>query len=348
MSTDDELRRSMAAHADGPVDVGSLLSRSTSRGRVLRRRRRLAVASAVVAVLGAGVGGSVLVWSPSGQSGQVVGQAGVDGQRLAAVPMPPAVPGKPTVLEDPGVLGSDPTLLHLAVEVEPSALAALQPESSVGGPAPATGWASSAGSEYLSLGDPIAVDFWAGPRALEQTSGFTRKGAVTVNGKPAELYVAAMQQLVVWQPVPGVWVAARGINGTTEEALVAAAAGLRFDRVSSCAVRFAAPVPPPAAALSRCDTNVTDEGTASGGRLVYGRADGSILDIRDRGGEPSRETPNADVAGHPANWRTGDVQGVRGDILTVDLPGGRNVLVLVTGSFTRDEAEAFVAGLTWS
>ncbi|AVT39258.1 hypothetical protein C6W10_25645 [Plantactinospora sp. BB1] len=345
---DDELRRSMTVQADGLVDVGSLLSRSTSRGRVLRRYRRLAVASAVLAVLGVGVGGSVLAWPTSGQPGEIVGGTGVDGQGLAGVPMPPSVAGRPTVLEDPGVLGSDPTLLHLSVEVEPAVLAALQPESSVGGPAPATGWASTAGSEYLSLGSPIAVDFWAGPWALEQKRGFTRQGGVTVNGKPAEVYVAARQRLIVWEPVPGVSVAARGINGTTEEVLAAVAAGLRFDRVSSCAVRFASPAPPPAAALSRCDTNVTDEGVASGGRLVYRRADGSTLDTRDRGGEPSRETPNAEVAGHPANWRTGDVQGVSGDILTVDLPGGRNVLVLITGSFTREEVEAFVAGLTWS
>ncbi|MDW5330268.1 hypothetical protein [Plantactinospora sp. KLBMP9567] len=288
----------------------------------------------------------MVLWSTSGRPGQGVGPAGIDGQDAAGMPMPPPVPGRPTVLDDPGVLGSDPTLLHLSVEAMPPGLA-LQTASPANDPASTAAWASLAGSEYLSLGSPIAVDFWAGPRALEQKRGFTKQGEVTVNGKPAESYVATWQRLIVWQPVAGVWVAARGINGTTEEALIAAASMLRFDRVSSCAVRFAAAAAPPTAALSRCDTNVTDEGIASGGRLVYSRADGSVLDIRDRGGEPSGETPNASVAGHPAHWQTGDVQGVEGDILTVDIPGGRNVLILVTGSFTRAEAEAFVAGLTW-
>ncbi|MBE1490711.1 hypothetical protein [Plantactinospora soyae] len=347
MNIEDELRQSMAIQAEGLVDVAPLLTGATSRGVTLRRRRRAAVTLVVVAVLGVGVGGPVAVWATSAGTGQGIDQAGTDGQGPAAVPMPPSVPGRPTVQDDPSVLGSDPTLLHLSVEGPPPGLPTIQTESPTGNPSLPAGWASMLGSEYLRLGSPVAVDFWAGAMALEQTRGYTRQGEVTVNDKPAQYHVHAVQQLILWQPVTGVWVAARGINGTSKEALIAAASSLRFDRVSSCAVRFATAAAPPTAVLSRCDTNMTAEGLATGGRLVYSRADGSLLDIRDRGADPAGEVPNATVAGHPAHWRTGDVQGVKGDILTVDIPGGRNVFVLLTGSFTRAEAEAFVAGLTW-
>jgi hypothetical protein len=348
MKMDEELRRSMAVQADGPVDVGSLLSGSTSQGRTLRRRHRVAVAVAVTAVLGVGIGVPVAVWPTSTPRGGVAGPpAGFEEQGPDVIPMPPSAPGRPTVLEDPAVLGSDPTLLHLSFAGLPPGSAADGTEPPTDGSALTTRWGSMAGSEYLSLGSPMAVDFFVGPLALEQKQGRTRQGATTVNGKPAETYVAAGQQLVLWQPVTGVWAAARAVNDTTGDELLAAASKLRFDRVGFCAVRFSPAAAPPRAALSRCDMALTEQGLVSGGRLVYGRADGSILEIRDNGTLPSGETPNATVAGRPAHWGTGDLQGVKGDLLSVDSPGDRNVVLLVTGSFTRAEAETFLSGLTW-
>jgi hypothetical protein len=348
MSVEDRLSATLTAHAEGEVNTSSLLTGSVAKGKTLRLRHNGAIALAAAAVLGIAVIIPVALWPE--RSAQTPGA--VPSQVSAtSVPMPPVVEGGQTVLQNPAVLGSDPNLLHMSVDALPP-----RGDAPTGGPygdgSPSTSWASFAGSEYLALQGPIAVDFYAGQWAVEQTEGLTATRDLTINGKAAKLYAStsggsSVTRLVLWQPVPGVQVAARGINGTTEDVLIAAAEGLRFDRVGRCAVSFAVTSQPSGAQLYRCDTGFTPSGISANSRQVYHKADGSIMDIRDRGNSPSGQTPNATVAGHPGHWAHGDAQGVSGDMLTVNDLDGHDVSVLINGSFTHQEAEQVVTGLRW-
>ncbi|GIG60762.1 hypothetical protein Lfu02_51340 [Longispora fulva] len=359
MNFEDQITDTLTAHAEGEVDTGALLTRSTARGRTLRRRRHGGIALAAVAVLGVGVAVPVALWPdgrPAAPHGTFAAPSAAPSTWTLVGVQPPGLPeatGVPNAATDPGVLGSDAGLLHLSFDPVPLAAgrAAQVSEAS---------WASRAGYEAVTVG-PLDVSFSAGATAAQQELGerFTPVGEITVHGRPATLLKgtgdAAARYAVRWEPAPGVPVVGVSNNQATKEDLLAAAEALRVDRVLRCAPRFGSTGLPAGARLTGCYINSDARGATPGGQLTYTGAGGSILQIRDnetiplaQNGDLNGASPNTTVAGHPAYWRDGGQQGLSGQILTVTDWNGRQVSVLVTGSYGRADAERAMAAMTWS
>ncbi|MEV6525345.1 hypothetical protein AB0M43_25660 [Longispora sp. NPDC051575] len=359
MKIEERLAETLAAHAGGDVDTAALLARSTARGRSVRRRRHAGIALAAVAVLGVAVAVPVALWparpAPTVPIAvPVTPSPSVSPSPTAlAVPNLPPVTGQRTLAESPAVLGSDPALVHLAMDPLPLGLpvARSSGESTV-----TTRWASFPGNEYLSIGGTVGVHVYAGPWSADKLDKMTFVRDVVVAGKPGKLYERGDEggyiqayTSVSWEAMPGVPMVVEGVNGAPEATLLAVAGKLRYDRVGQCLNTMRVTAVPPGATLYRCDSTVLETGELYNDRRVYHGPAGATFEVHGGGpkfGPNPGETPNTTVAGQPAFWDEG-TKGVRYHALRVPDWDGHGVSVIVTGSYGRAEAELVLTGLRW-
>jgi hypothetical protein len=228
------------AEADYPVDPAPLLHDAREQGQRIRARRRL-----VTAVVAAGSVTAVVL------TGAALGRPST--ARPATVrpttSHPPAGPvadvlpraiGTPGAATDPGLVGSDPWVLHLSVD----ALAGRQLDGT---------WRSTRTYELASgiwNGATVTVAIARDPDALPTLGNGLEKvsvsapAAVTVAGRPGTMVKATPRwapkadYTLDWQPVPGLWARVEAERSTPDQALRAAAA-VRFDQATRCAQPFA-------------------------------------------------------------------------------------------------------------
>ncbi|MGY0233551.1 hypothetical protein [Longispora urticae] len=359
MSIEEKLAETLAVRAEGEVDTGALLTRSTARGRALRLRRRAGIALAAVAVLGVAVAVPVAVWPSERPRGQfaVPGTTAASPPAILNVLQPPLLPAAPgpSAADDPAVVGSDANLLHLTFD--PVLLA---PGRS--GVAAVASWASRTGIENVFL-ESLDVNFKAGAAAEQEDLGsnLTPVRDVAVRGRPGKLYSGPgsgggrVRFALRWEPAPGVVVVGTNRNDATDADLLAAAQALRVDRVTRCASTFGTTGLPAGIRLTGCYINSDSRGPTPTGQLTYTGADGSVLQIRDNDGVPAGqngtqgdEAPNTTAASRPAYWGPGGQQGTEGSVLIVPDWNGRKVSILVNGSYGRADADRAMAAMTWS
>lgn len=223
MTTDFETRLGQTFRDRAPVeaiDTADLLGRAQTRGRRLARRRRImnasAVAGALAVVLGVSVAVAPMLFGTTGQ--ETPGNSAAPGASPAVIaPSPDAVPMLPSMTADdlttakgrPGVVGSDPTLLHFTVKDAGTSFAAIQ-------------WSSRQGLEIMQFTGDDDRESWVtlsrtksvlDAEIKERTGVYWNSGTTdTVRVGPivGELRTIPTEggntsYLLEWQPANGVW-----------------------------------------------------------------------------------------------------------------------------------------------
>ncbi|MEO3743503.1 hypothetical protein [Plantactinospora sp. B5E13] len=245
------LARSLAERVGGPVDTADLAASALRRGRLQRRRRRTLVgAGAAVALAVAGL--AVLEPAASDRVAGVPPPAAPHTPAPPSVgrraPTPPVAVGVPGAADAPRLVGTDPGVLHFAVD-----------GFTVG--AQSVTWAVESGSERVAVTagaryTEVALARAVGPLDLlvqrqdvEPTAAWSEPelSAATVGGLPATLHVQRSDRAEAfhlrWKAAPGVWAQVSGHGGWGR----AAEAGSIANRVRlDTATRCSAPVRLPA------------------------------------------------------------------------------------------------------
>lgn len=280
---DQRLAATLRDHAGGDADPAPLVELARRRGHRLRLRRRLAV-SAGAAATGLVLTGAVLAIPTDRSTDPTVVVP-------AAQPTLPAAPERPGALADPGIVGSDPGVLHFfADDLVDDAEYVL--------------WRAGRGVESVEFqGRRARARFVLTPSAatldeIGQTlwsSGHPQPPAeVRIAGRPGTAWVdpgpssEADLWFVRWQPVAGLW-AQLDISAPTRDAAVAAAGRVRFDAGQRCVVPFRLASLSPGERLLQCSVRLGRTGPDAveagpggfvEGSLVVGDDSGRWLTVR--------------------------------------------------------------------
>ena len=207
---------------------------------------------------------------------------------LARLPSPAGVPG---AIADPGLVATDPRVIHFDVNALASAAWRVTWSS--------TGSYESADVErddfqaYAAVARvrtavPPANSFsarekgrgggqttWSTPSAVD-IGGVT--GTYTVGtphlraGRPGRADIRIWS--LIWQPTPGLWAVVE-VQTTSLEHALAAAGLVRFDRATRCALPFRIGSPPPGAGMLSCSVSLAD-GRATGAGAAGGFAEAEL------------------------------------------------------------------------
>jgi hypothetical protein len=305
------LERSLALalreHAEGDVHIAELIGGARRLGRRYRRRRRaLGLGSGAVLALVASVGAGAVVparWPRLNGPGVPGARAALSAPAslsptpfpspasMSGLSRPPVLGGVRPAAVDPGVVGSDPMLLHFDLDaaVVPAPLLVAQ-------------WDSLGGLERLvfQAAGPVGAGQVQVSRWASQLDPLGRKGTPVRVGK-AEGTLTGNQ--LRWQPVPGVWAQVEVSGDKT--AIIRFAQGVVFDRVLRCAVPFRLTWVPAGARVRSCAVIFAADGAH--GRITIGMPGAAPRPRprRRRPGWPARS------AGIRRTWRSTRVTAAR-------------------------------------
>lgn len=290
---EERLTRVLHDRADGDVDAAALAAGATARGRTRRARRGIALAGAAsLAAL------AVVAVAPS--IVPVGGSGGGGGEYVE--PLTAADPEVPGAAERPDLIGTDPNMLHFAVD------------PAVGQP---VNWASAQGREtvQIKLEDrctkcdvrlvtiDVARDVKAFDRVLYDYAMAGRPQAwtdTTVDGRPAKVGTVANVRVLRWSPAKGVWIDVSGVDETTDD-LRGVAERLWLDEARRCSVPFQLTALPAGARVSGCEVNLLSfPTTVSGSVLVTSRSRTMQIHAEYVRGRSGGKPPNYQVAGRDA------------------------------------------------
>jgi hypothetical protein len=249
------------AETGSAIDPALLLESASVQGRRLRRRRRMwAIAGSA---LGATAAIAVAVTALPGMPGRPVLQPDAAPHSSAAAPQPsasapgqgfgmPPATGLPGALARPDLVGTDPMVLHFSID-------------DLIGDATSATWSSAKDLENAQFFAPPSTSFMVSVARRQKDLGDSRAGSapetVAVNGAPGTLATAKagkkQQWMVTWQPVAGVWARA-SVSGTSRDAALRMAEGVRFDRATRCAVPFRLATIPAGMAVRQCSVQLTN------------------------------------------------------------------------------------------
>jgi hypothetical protein len=283
MMTDIEERLTRVLHdrAGGDVHAGALAAAATARGRRRLVRRRIGLAGvASLAVL------AVAVAVPSLVPGLGQGRGGY-GVHIASAPEAPGAAARPDLV------GTDPNVLHFAVDPE------------VGAPVL---WASHAGRETIQLMregrlvtidmardvdefDKVRYDSVMGERPKQWTD-------TTVDGRPAKVGTAAGGRVVRWSPAKDVWIDVSGYGESTDS-LRGVAEGVWLDEAVRCSVPFQLTALPRGARVTGCEVNARGYPRSFSGSVLV-TSGNRTMEIHAEPGLPSQHKPNYEVGGREA------------------------------------------------
>ncbi|HEX5996081.1 MAG TPA: hypothetical protein VFY84_13155 [Jiangellales bacterium] len=255
---EERLAHVLHDRAAGDVDAAALAAVATARGRrrLIRRRIGLAGAAALTVL-------AVAAAVPSLVPG--VGQG--RGEYVAQIASAPEAPG---AAARPDLVGTDPNVLHFAVDPE------------VGTPVL---WASLAGRETIQLmrdGRLVTVDMARDVVAFDKVlyDGVMAERPetwtdTTVDGRPAKVGTAANGRVVRWSPANGVWIDVSGYDETTDD-LRAVAEGLWLDEALRCSVPFQLTTLPTGARVSGCEVNARGYPQSFSGSVLVSSSGGTM------------------------------------------------------------------------
>lgn len=366
--TDDLLRDAMRRIAGEVGPAHGLAARAVARGRRMRLHRRVgALLAAVVAVVAVGTpyvllrpGTPVAILSPSvGPTGSASPSHYPRSTGPTSLPEAPGVPG---AADRPDLVGTDPGVLHMDIQLSifPNVVSST--------------WQSEPGAESIqvtfdqhglqgrALGVTIARDEHEAARSAPQQRSELRE-EITVHGRPATLerYPQADSDspstwVLRWQPVDGLWAVLDALDAT-DATLRLAAETLRLDRAQHCAQPLVATVVPAGARWSACHVSFLGSGRGDGvgawrvsGFTVTNSGGGTLSlqlglapppDMRKLT-EPFQ--PNRTVGQYPAMWL--DAPHGIGELRIDDYAGEFDLDVIVQQpGLTEADALAVAGGL---
>jgi len=292
--TDSAIREAIHDLTDGVRLKPDAVSTAIASGHRIRSRRMLRttlLASAAVVSLAIGVPYAI----------------SLPADEHVAQPPPtlPDAPGVPGAAQRPDLVGADAGVLHFDVDL--SGVPAVNK----------TSWQTTPQGEWLFVytkggdsGDSPAYSVQI-PRlggSVRSVAGSDDRPA-SVHGRPATLRslgptseLDRLTSQLVWQPADGLTVAVNSSN-PSEEALIAFAEAIRFDRAQRCAQPVLATHLPAGAKLERCSIEL--DGIATWARTSsftiaapapYGEIQVSFAE------QPLGPTPDRTVGGRPAMW----------------------------------------------
>lgn len=329
---------SLRARADDCVDTGALLAEATSRGRTIRRRRRVwTIATSVAATVAVVVAvAAVPLWRSSGDR-PVAGPppAGPPPVASSSPFEPPVAAGVAGAASRPDLVGTDPGAIHFGLRID----AGIEPTF--------VNWYAEEGYESVHVqtdaGD-LTFDL-ARDRALLDAIGLEAKGArldhrrdrgpsppgpsngngepgpeqaVTVAGRAGTIREVRLGDkekqtrfwLLRWQPRDGLW--SQVVAGDRTNALVLASA-VRLDQARRCVVPFRLASAPSGTRLTGCTISLSagwsGERARPSARLTFRMGALGYLGVHADPPVPA-DTPaekfptNRTVAGHPAAWQS--------------------------------------------
>ncbi|HEX7744927.1 MAG TPA: hypothetical protein VF462_06670 [Micromonosporaceae bacterium] len=279
---EERLARVLHDRADGDVHADALAAAATRRGRRRLLRRRIGVAPGLVVLAVVGIAAA----EPSLVPGLGQGREDYVAQ-LASAPEAPGVAARPELV------GTDPNVLHFAVDPEAGAPVL---------------WASVEGRETIQLmrnARLVTVDM---ARDVDAFDTVLYDGVMserprtwtdtTVDGRPAKVGTVANGRVLRWSPARGVWIDVSGYDETTD-GLRAVAEGLWLDEALRCSVPFQLTALPSGARVTGCEVNVRGYPTSFSGSVLVKSA-GGTMQIHAEYGLPGQKVPNYKVAGRDA------------------------------------------------
>ncbi|PWU44791.1 hypothetical protein DLJ46_24210 [Micromonospora globispora] len=294
---DQRIASVLRERAEGEIDSHRLLHRSRALGhrRQLRRRAAAGTALALVGVLGfVGVAGTDL----GGLSGRLPWTAA--SPTVVAAPVPPRADGVPGAAQRPELVGTDPTVLHLAVD--PAAARYL-------------GWGVNVmGVESVRLdtrdGRAVTVELARSPELFQglRVEGLdvnVREAARpvfdgSVRSVPGDLTTGGL--MTWWQPAPGLYARA-AVLGQDRAVLARAVAAVRFDQARRCAAPVRLTSLPEGVRLGGCSVDVTSFPATVNVDLMLYRGSTGTMSVRYRYANQIaglRSDSNRTVGGRPA------------------------------------------------
>ncbi|WP_433219499.1 hypothetical protein ACQP00_15375 [Dactylosporangium sp. CS-047395] len=317
---DELVRTSLAGAADDDVHVEKLLASARAGGLRRRRRRALGQAAAVVlTVVAVAVGTATVLRPPPEEPNPATG---------STLPTGRIVPGAPSPLDDPGVLGAAP-LVHLTLTASPFTAATVRYLTDSDRLVATGTVATPPASESMTLesadGDVLYVGVGSEPPDDRLPTRQTGKSTqVRIGGREGTLFqydqappdikgsrTKGIRSVLTW-PVSDTLTARINTSLDDRAKILAAANGLRFDRVHSCGPAFRLPWSPPNLQPIRCELEFKgNQVSRTYLRLSSGTVDEALDVSMDNAAIPSTqpsglpELATANINGR-ATWLTAD------------------------------------------
>jgi hypothetical protein len=280
---EERLAHVLHDRAAGDVDAAALAAVAAARGRrrLMRRRVGLVGAAALTVLAVAAAVPSLVPGLGQGRGEYVV--------QIASAPEAPGAAARPDLV------GTDPNVLHFAVDPE------------VGAPVL---WASIAGRETIQLmrdGRLVTVDMARDVDVFDKVQYDAVMGErpkkwtnTTVDGRPAKVGTAANGRVVRWSPVKDVWIDVSGYDETTDS-LRAVAEGLWLDEALRCSVPFQLGALPAGARVTGCEVYARSFPEGVSGSVAVTSSGRAMQILATHGAEAvGQQTPNYEVAGRDA------------------------------------------------
>ncbi|SDT47824.1 hypothetical protein [Actinoplanes derwentensis] len=284
---DDRIAATLQGRAGGEIDPEPLVRKAREHGARIRRRHRVinAVATAALTVT---LTVAVLVTPDVSRTGRT----GV------AVPPPPAT-GVSGAAASPGLVGGDPATLHFtAAELVAGA------ESVTWGAGEGVESVEARGADVSSLFllTRTAKKLDEADRTLGSSGEPVSPVDVLVADRPARVWQDGDHGdggnwTVEWQPTGGLWARLQMV-GSGQPELLAAAATLRFDAATRCALPFRLTVVPAGMRVLSCSVTLGSRGFSEGVTLVGDDERWFSVRVEEPGaGNPAAEVDGALTAG---------------------------------------------------
>ncbi|MER7335492.1 MULTISPECIES: hypothetical protein [unclassified Micromonospora] len=243
---DERIVRALRERAEGAVDTDRLTARAVAGGRARRRRRRIGAGGALGVVV-------LLGFAAVAAPGPAPGPRWPGAEPAVTVAAPSRADGVPGAAARPDLVGSDPEVLHFAVD--PARARWLT-------------WQSVPGVESarLDLGGGRQVVFDLGRTAAAVENIHHEGGTYPDVPAGADAFDGRVQRVAPpgpdgqpgwflrWQPVPGLYARVHTVAGD-DSALRTARSALRLDAAHRCASPLRLGALPSDARLSGCEVN---------------------------------------------------------------------------------------------